>query len=280
MQRLRVHISLNTLLFLGSVLTASPALAQQEPEAPEGEQSVDERFQAEADEASARYAEKDYDGAIAAFERAYALKPKSNILYNLGRIHEKKGDFEGSIRYFERFVNEPDIELSAREDALARIKALQEVLALRQKSQQGSAQNTPPPSDVEAPLANTGDPSGDASVVVPLTPGRQREFRVVHGALIGVGVAGVATGVVFSQLARQSYETTQDTNDLEALRDARERGPRQALIADVAVAGGAALIATGALLYLFSDARDTSPGVTLAPALSPGFSGAQLSLTF
>ncbi|MEC9397547.1 MAG: tetratricopeptide repeat protein, partial [Myxococcota bacterium] len=115
-------------------LLATPVTIQaQQPEAggdkpAAGEDASQSDFDALVEIAAERYAEEDFEGAIAAFKKAHEAKPsESNILYNIGRLYEKTGNFESAIEYYEKFVNEPDIDIDARQDAVARIKTLREV---------------------------------------------------------------------------------------------------------------------------------------------------------
>jgi tetratricopeptide (TPR) repeat protein len=55
------------------------------------------------------------DEALGLFERAYALDPAPTLLYNIGRLYDKKGDVVKARTYYEKYVSrEPDSERRAK----------------------------------------------------------------------------------------------------------------------------------------------------------------------
>src|SRR5690554_1256977 len=120
---------------LATFLSAPPAHAQDgnspQPSAEEAELSYKEY----AKKGGEAFAAKNYVEAAEAFERAYELKPVPNLLYNIGRAREKLGEFERANEVYTKFVTQPDVELKARQDALQRIKTLQEVIALQKSGE-------------------------------------------------------------------------------------------------------------------------------------------------
>jgi outer membrane protein OmpA-like peptidoglycan-associated protein len=55
----------------------------------------------------------DFDRAIDAFKRAYALAPKPEFLFNIGQAYRRKGDRTSAIEYYERFLGEAPNNRSA-----------------------------------------------------------------------------------------------------------------------------------------------------------------------
>lgn len=47
-----------------------------------------------------------YNEAIGEFEKAYALKPHPNVLYNIGQSYERLLNYEKSVTYFEKYLAE------------------------------------------------------------------------------------------------------------------------------------------------------------------------------
>ena len=86
-----------------------------EPEAGEPPSEAD----ALSDEAVAAFKAKDYDTAIAKFQRAYEIDPQPNYKFNIGRVYEEKGDLENAVKYYQEFVQSPGVDLEAREAATA-----------------------------------------------------------------------------------------------------------------------------------------------------------------
>lgn len=233
------------------LMCAAPVSAQEQA----GEAQADEAsFQKEAQRARELYAEEKFDEAIEAFESAYALKPEPNILYNIGRIHEKKGEFDQATRYYERFVNEPDIKLAARQDALARIKALREVLAIRaeQEARDNPTRSEPTPQGdpvvAEQPL--------NADPVEPPRPTKPGLLPMV--TLIGLGTGSLVLGGIFARRTQVAHQQFEQSSDLEESRTLRSRGRRDASIADASLITGVALIATGVTLRIIQLKRYSS----------------------
>lgn len=55
---------------------------------------------------------KDYPAAQRAAESAYRLRPDPNLLYNLGRFHQKQGHKAEAIDHYERFLASGDSSLT------------------------------------------------------------------------------------------------------------------------------------------------------------------------
>lgn len=237
-----------------------------------GEDALEAQFNAQAARAKALYVEGNLEEALEAFKEAYALKPEPNILYNMGRIHEKQGDFEQATVYYEKFANEPDIALPARQDALARLKTLKEVLALREPAAQ--------PDPIEP---DPVEPDPDSVVIAPpVAPPEEAEkpSLALPLTIMGVGAASLITGGVFGVFTGQTHDKFAQTNDLEHMRTLKAQGRRQAIIADVGMIAGGALLATGGVLFVLKRRPGDEATVTLAPAVSHRAQGVQLSLTF
>ena len=97
-------------------------------------------YRALLDSAQKKFAAEDLEGAIADFEKAYEIRPSSNILYNVGRIHEQLGNIDEAIAYYERFIVAPNVEIKPRQDAVTRLKTLREVRDLKKQDEQKAAE--------------------------------------------------------------------------------------------------------------------------------------------
>jgi len=110
--------------------------------------------------AAKAYESANYDEALSKFQSAYALKPTASLLYNIGRAYEAKADFPNAVTYYARFVSSPDVEHSARSDAMDRIRTLNEVMAL-QRGMGGAVPSAAPSAPASASAARA--PAGGAS---------------------------------------------------------------------------------------------------------------------
>lgn len=79
------------------LLSATSALADAED---------DPKAQARAvyAEGVSRFGARDYEGALAAFERSYELKPNNAVLFNIAMCRKALFDHVGSLAAFERFI--------------------------------------------------------------------------------------------------------------------------------------------------------------------------------
>jgi len=242
-----------------SLFVATPVMAQEDDD--DAEDVSNSEFDALIARASERFEEEDFEGAIADFKSAYALNPSSNILYNIGRIYEKTGKFEEAIEYYERFVNEPDIQIEARRDALERVKALREVLDLR-----------------NGPRDGKGDGNGD--IEDPQKAERKRGplpalFLVAGGlSLAGSGATALLTRNTFAEF--ESAET------LEERRSLGNRGGTLAITSDSLLVAGVVLTTVGVVLFATSggEKEASASKVTIAPVVGRGRAGVGMHLRF
>ena len=237
-------------------------------ESQEDEASTEARFNEAAARAKTLYSEAKFEEAIQAYQDAYAIKPEPNILYNIGRIYEKQGNFEQATTFYERFVNEPDIKLAARQDALARLTTLNEVLALRNKEKKPAEQKPEEP-----------------KIVTPTPVEPMPDVRPNHGSdilLMSLGAAGLINGAVFSVLTKNAHDDLQNTNDIENFRTLQSTGRRQAIIADSSIILGSALAISGITMFVIKKQRykKNVATVSLAPLLSPTTHGLSFTLAF
>ena len=70
-------------------------------------------------EGAALYRAGKYRAAIERFERAYALYPEPNLLYNIGRSHEALGELDQALSAYDRCLAasdlSPDLRLKTNE---------------------------------------------------------------------------------------------------------------------------------------------------------------------
>ncbi len=79
------------------------------------------------------FAQGDYDGALAQFERAYDVignHPRRYfILYNIGQAHERRFRYDLAMRYYRRYLDEGGPSAPDRGAVMASIRALEGLLA-------------------------------------------------------------------------------------------------------------------------------------------------------
>ncbi|MEO1272826.1 MAG: tetratricopeptide repeat protein, partial [Myxococcota bacterium] len=104
-----------------------------------------------------------YPEAIDRFEKAYAIIPVANLLYNIAFAYDRTGDIEKAVAYYERFILAKDADPEIRSRALNRITEIREELAkldaIKDNAGSGSTGNpnpTPKQEEGLSSMATTG----------------------------------------------------------------------------------------------------------------------------
>ncbi|MGE0787803.1 MAG: tetratricopeptide repeat protein [Sandaracinaceae bacterium] len=164
-----------TALLLGGAGLAPSARAQTDD---------DERARLHFESGRSYFEEGAYERAQQEFEQAYALSPRTAMLFNLGTTYERLGRLSQAADAFQRYVDEsPDL---ANRDTL-----LRRVANLRRRAE-AQAQGQEDPGD---PDEHTDDGASHATTPTPHTGpsggGGAGEGLIIGGA-VALGVAGVA----------------------------------------------------------------------------------------
>jgi hypothetical protein len=191
--------------------------------------------------------EGDYLGAVHAFEQAYALSGRIEMLFNLANAHERLGNYsEASVALRGYIPHSPESQRAALEKRLARFEAL-----AAQKEQ----------ATLKAETAARDFPVD----------------RAVGIGLLTLGGAGLVTGTVFAISAANTRSELSDVcqegqngqlcpADAETLLD---RDKTYSLVADISFIVGAAMAASG--LYLVVRSGGEGGGEVRASVLPGGF---------
>ncbi len=233
---------------------AQPASAPESDSQTEESQAALQARPISAQEARARaafqhgdqlYLEGDYQGAVRAFEQAYALSGRIEMLFNLANAHERLGNYsEASVALRGYIPHSPESQRRALERRLKRFEALAE-------QKQAAA--------VEAEAA-------------------AKEFpvdRAIGIGLLTLGGAGLVTGTAFAISAANARSDLKDIcvegesgqlcpSEAESLLN---RDKTYSLVADLSFIAGAALAAGG--FYLVVRSGDDDGGEIRASA-APG----------
>lgn len=149
----------------------------------------------------------------------------------------------------------------------------------------GIAEPAPePPAPAEAKAAPPRVPGSDLAPEEPVL--RKTAFPPVPVAITATGVAVLGAGVVFGLMSNASEDDYASIEigtkaDVDAARDELDTARSQALIANIGMGVGAAVIALGAALWIaeLSGDRD-EPSARVSPWLAPDEVGLALSGTF
>ncbi|MCY0993570.1 hypothetical protein OV203_40910 [Nannocystis sp. ILAH1] len=241
------------------------ALAQPPPTDANGE-----TFESLAEQARAKYREKDYAGAVALFERAYALQPDPAILFNIGRIQEQANNVDAAIAYYQKFIADESVDIGLRDTALQRLATLEKIVEIREKEEAKSKPKQPEPKQPEAgqqvgpqpgPQPPPGADKAGQSKAKILKPIGYTMFGVGAALLIGGGVAG--------GLAKGQENKFEAAETLDDQREAGQKGKSLAATADGLFIAGGVLAVVGMVLLLVPKARKSKAVQAMQPKVSP-----------
>ena len=233
-------------------LSSAPARAGEPDAAPTQTQTEAEdtkpadRAAALRKQAEQKYFDDDFEGALADFERAFELSPHPTDLFNMGRIHEEKGELVLAVQRYEQFVEQPRIPLEERALVAERLEVLRVLVA-----EQNPAPSPPPPRP-------TREDSRDRTTMTDDPRSKSAKPLVISGAtLAGVGAAvALAGGLGFGLAARRDSRRIDRLGDgsnperlgLSEAENLDARGRDLEALQIASVAAGAALVVLGTAL--------------------------------
>jgi hypothetical protein len=141
----------------------------------------------------------DYEAAVREFERAYALSPHPQLLYNLYMANERLGDWAEAARYLQEYLRSAE-DVTNREALEARLAHLKR---RSEPKPVASAEPVPAASAQPVPAATPEQPPASAAAAEPASdaePGHSERF-VAALASFGVAAAGAITFGVAGGLA-------------------------------------------------------------------------------
>ncbi|MEO8184285.1 MAG: tetratricopeptide repeat protein [Deltaproteobacteria bacterium] len=253
-----------------AIALSVPALAR--AEAPPAVASADPVLAAEHQAAQAfeAYGQKRYADAIALYERAYASAPSADALYNIARIYDiGLGERARAIAAYERCISEPGASLERLERTSERLLVLR-----RSERAELEAERTP------VPAGSTATP-----VPAPSEPGTPSSTMRTAARISGAaGVVGIGVGLGFGVAALSNADAADAA--CNGNRCSSERGvaaaksaATQATLATTGISVGAALLVTGAVLWLLDRRGDSEDKMPSRVRFTPVASASELALT-
>jgi tetratricopeptide (TPR) repeat protein len=219
------------------------------------------------------YVRGHYAQAISEFAEAYRLSKAPALLYNISQAHERAGDLVSARDYLQRYIDSGETEpgeLSALREKLA---SLDRRIAARATE---PAPGTPPPGTTPP-----GTEPDRASA---------RPYRTWKWIAAGTGVGLLAVAGLFALDGQRQEQTLEDavaTPPLvytEELDETYARGQRANQMALVFGLSGAALAATGAVLFVLDagsgERARPAARARVAPVVGPGVLGAAAAWRF
>ncbi len=243
-------------------------------------QSESERAHTIYQAGKVQYDDKNYDAAIAQFREAYKRDcSKHELLIIISRAYELNGNRPEALRalemYVERVPNAPDVATHK--------------IGIENLKRQIAAAPPPPTATTPAPAPTT---------TTAASPAEMREHSALPWIVTGVGLAGVAVGVVVivttpslphnckvdaGTCTRGATESQSDFNNEESQAG---RSKSQPTIGAAIIGIGAAFVVGGLLWHFLEPTGPVektgkiTPTLRPAPAAGPGYAGMSLGGTF
>ena len=232
------------------------------------EGSTQEDFSSLTKRGAQAYRSENYEQAVEFFKRAYEVRQVPNLLYNIGRAHEKLGNFEDAIEYYEQFANEPDVDMKARRDAIDRADTLSKVVERRKKGEEVDEE------EIERQQSEGGLAQTETRM--------ERDYTLAY-IFAGAGVATLATSGIFALQAGNAHSDFEEAASVQDMRDARSRGQTASVIADSMLIAGIALSGVGVYFFLQPPEQEvpvSEAKLRVAPSFGAGQAGMSLTVDF
>jgi tetratricopeptide (TPR) repeat protein len=222
----------STFVALALASQSLPALAQDSP---------DELARRHFESGVAYLQEADYESALKAFEKAYELSKRPDLLLNVATVHERKGELASAVASLKKYLEvAPDGEQRATVES--RIANLEKRMAEQPKGT--------PTGPGEGPM-NPPPPGGPGTAPVP--PDRpapvQTQSNVPAFVLLGIGGITAAGAVITGVLANGEYSDAKDTCSPSCTDDDVSAGKTLALTSTILTGVAVVSASVGAVLY-------------------------------
>ncbi|CAN5872032.1 hypothetical protein BH11MYX4_BH11MYX4_67910 [soil metagenome] len=262
----RVVLLLATAL-AASVLPARFALAQGKTSAATAAQAPQARAAELFNTSAEAYRRGDFQRAVTLLLEARSLDPQPVLLYNLGRAYEGLGNIDAAIDAFTRYLDE-DPRAADRGAIEQRIGTLK-----RQRDERVALEKQ---RDAERARADEEKAARERSRQATIAPPPARSIGPY--VLGGVGLAGVASGVVFGVVASSKHDNAASASTAQQTAiDEQDAAKSLATVSTISFVVGGALVAAGVTWWLIDGRARPNQGAR-SSALRFGLARGQLML--
>jgi tetratricopeptide (TPR) repeat protein len=229
--------------------------------------------------------ESDYDNSLKAFEKAYELSKRPEILLNIATVHERKSDLPGAIAALKSYLT-----AAPQGEHVETVKLRIQNLEKRVQDQTAAAA---PPANAPADAAPAPPPASNAAAAKPPasepapTPRLRAEPNRLP-AFIALGVGGVLAGgsLVTGLVAKSKYDDAKSScsSTPDGCSNAQLSSSRTFAITSTVLSSAAVLgVGLGIALLLTTDSDGDAVGSSkprLDVALGPKAAAASAAWSF
>jgi tetratricopeptide (TPR) repeat protein len=256
------------------LLASASALAQPAPPPPADADAKKAEAKVLYEKGLGHYNLGEWDLAIDAFRKAYAISSAPGLLFNIGQSFRLKKDYEQALYFYGTYLrlkpdapNRADVEarMKEMEDAIQEQKKLQNAPPIGTVNPEGGATTT-------TTTTTTTTPTGATITTAQTDTGTKSQSLITAGYVTaGSGAALVVTGAIFGMMARSAEK---DLNTLSTDRgtwtveqqDKYDAGKRNNTIAIISFVAGGAAVATGATLFVLGTMKKSKTSVAINPS--------------
>jgi tetratricopeptide (TPR) repeat protein len=247
-------------------VVASPTAAHAQP-APTDAKAAEDLAQQAFD----AYQKGDFGAAIALYKKAYQSSAAGVILFNIANIYDKKlKDKDSAADYYRKYLRSGDTEPELVKRASERLDTVRAEIEASKQAQQDERNAT-------ASSSRPGNTSATPSLTLSQPPPRPSPPLAAKQKLgIAAGIAGVVglgvSGYFGYQAKQQNNRADKGCNGLTACPDnfgldASNKAHTDATISTISFVAGAALVATGVVLYIYGPSKKEGTIIGLTPQL-------------
>lgn len=221
-------------------------------------------------ESGAAYLEEsDYDHALEAFQKAYDLSKRPEILLNIATVRERKAELQPAVDALNRFLAEAKPNDDHIDAVKLRIQNLQKRIA-DEKAKAAPIPTFAPAASATAVPAPTPGPTTAAAVTDPTPPPAPSVPRSRLPAFISFGVGGVAAGaaVVTGIIASADYNDAKNSCSPACSDSQVSSGRTMALTSTILT--GVAVVGVGVGVTLMLTSGSDPAQTSFVPAVHLG----------
>jgi tetratricopeptide (TPR) repeat protein len=197
--------------------------------------------------------ESDYENALKAFEKAYELSKRPEILLNLATVHERQSDLPAAVASLKAYLD------AAPKGEHAETVKLR-IQNLEKRIQEQEAAEPPAPAPAPVPTAAPAPAPAPAPATAPSAPPKPEPNRLPAFIALGIGGALGGGALVTGILAKGKYDDA-EASCKRSCTDEELSSSRTLAITSTVLTGGAVLgVGLGVALLLTTKSEPDSLG--------------------
>jgi tetratricopeptide (TPR) repeat protein len=245
-----------------------------------------------------------YQEAAREYEAAYEAREDPALLFNIAQAYRLAGDYAAAVASFRSYLrrlpraaNRPEVE--------ARIREMQDVLVQQRKTESSPPDGTLTPTTIKpveapahasepvaaeprkpvaapeaAPSPETSpEPAVEQTSAVDQSANLPGRSKRIAGLAVGIaGLAALGAGIGLAVAAHDASDQVEHADRFDPALDQQGKAFQGASIG--LLAGGAAAVATGTILYVLGHRELRAGRVSFAPSAGPQRAGLVANLRF